>query len=164
MTREDALLKVNELYTYSKEFGHVIYKSCQYRPSVVGSRVGSTNSRGYRTFRICGYTFTEHQIAWYINFGEIPPILDHINGNKDDNRLENLRSVTRSQNNMNRRHTVKNKLGFKGVFLQKDMNKYRAVIRANKVLVHLGLYDTPEEAYQAYLAASKTLHGEYAHE
>lgn len=84
--------------------------------------------------------------------------VDHINGNTLDNRKENLRICTNSQNQMNRGKIKKNNL-YKGV--TKAHGKYQAVIIENKKSHYLGLFETPEEAHKAYCEASKKYHGEY---
>lgn len=89
--------------------------------------------------------------------------VDHINGDKIDNRRQNLRSCTRAQNQMNQRPKGglrKNKLGLKGVC--RNHGRYMANITANKVQHYLGTFDTPEEAHAAYCEAAKRLHGEFA--
>jgi hypothetical protein len=86
--------------------------------------------------------------------------VDHINLNGLDNRRDNLRLATNSQNNMNVRRYRNNKSGFKGVHLAKG--RWRASIRLNYKLYHLGYFDTPEEAYGAYCEAAKERFGEFA--
>lgn len=91
-------------------------------------------------------------------------IADHINGNPLDNRRANLRLATRSQNNMNRKKSSRNKSGFKGVSLHKQNGKWVARIGKDGKYKHLGLFNTPEEAYAAYCEAAKDKdwHGEFA--
>lgn len=84
--------------------------------------------------------------------------VDHINGNTLDNRKENLRICTNSQNQMNRGKNKKNNL-YKGV--TKAHGKYQAVIIENKKRHYLGLFETPEMAHNAYCEASKKYHGEF---
>ncbi len=85
---------------------------------------------------------------------------DHINNNGLDNRRENLRIVTSSQNNMNRGKTIRNKVGYKGV--SKLPYNYRAVINVNGKQHHLGTFPTPELAYEAYCKAATKYHGAFA--
>jgi hypothetical protein len=86
---------------------------------------------------------------------------DHANGNTLDNRKSNLRKCTIAENNRNQRLSRINKTGYKGVSSLRGGSRYRAVIRYNKRLIHLGYYKTAEEAYKAYCEASKKYHGEY---
>lgn len=87
---------------------------------------------------------------------------DHINGDRLDNRRKNLRICTRAQNIQNRGATIKNACGYKGVCFDKSRNKWSAEINTNKKRIHLGRFDTPEDAARAYDAAARRLHGEFA--
>ncbi len=87
--------------------------------------------------------------------------VDHINGDGLDNRRANLRLATVQQNNHNRRRTAMNTSGFKGVHLNRQLNKWRAMIKVSGKQSHLGYFDTPEDAAVAYAKASAKLHGEY---
>jgi hypothetical protein len=85
--------------------------------------------------------------------------VDHIDGNKSNNRIENLRMATRTEQNYNQLVRKTNKLGVKGV--SKHGNKYRAKIRIDGKKVHLGYFDTAEEATNAFQTKARELHGEF---
>jgi len=87
--------------------------------------------------------------------------IDHINGDKLDNRRENLRSATRSQNKMNSGKPKNNTSGYKGVCWYKRGNKWRAQIGINGKLKHLGYFEDKEEAAKAYKKAAEKYHGEF---
>jgi hypothetical protein len=86
--------------------------------------------------------------------------VDHINLDKLDNRKENLRICTRSQNGANKKAQKNNKCGYKGVSLNKG-KYYRAQIKINKKVIHLGMFKTAEEAAEMYKAAAKAFHGDF---
>jgi hypothetical protein len=88
--------------------------------------------------------------------------VDHINGNTLDNRRCNLRTCTQAQNAQNRPKSSANKSGYKGVSINKVTGKWIAVIVSNRVRFYLGSFSTREEAKEAYNAACKRLHGEFA--
>ena len=88
-------------------------------------------------------------------------VCDHINHNTLDNRKSNLRNCTRSQNQMNRK-TAKNKLGLKGVDYHAQNGKYRAQIQLFGKKIHIGYFDTKEEATEAYKNRATELFGEFA--
>ena len=94
-----------------------------------------------------------HILAWYLYYNEIPDVVDHINRNRYDNRIENLRNVTCSANtfNINIKSTT-------GVRYDKRINKYYGVLQANYKRIYCGCFDTTEEAHQAYLDAKKIYH------
>jgi hypothetical protein len=88
--------------------------------------------------------------------------VDHINGNRLDNRRENLRIVLQSENLLNVRRHRDNKSGFKGVSLHKPTGKWIAFIMAAGAHKYLGLFASPELAHAKYCEAAKLLHGEFA--
>lgn len=89
-------------------------------------------------------------------------LCDHVNGDRLDNRRENLRLASKLQNCQNRRKNVDNQSGYKGVGFEKSTGKWRARIRVNRIAKRLGSFDTPEQAYEAYCAAAREYHGEFA--
>lgn len=88
--------------------------------------------------------------------------VDHINLDKLDNRRENLRLATQSQNCMNKRRQSNNTSGYKGVAFHKSSGKWEARINVNGKRLYLGVFDTPELAYEEYCNAAKEYHGEFA--
>lgn len=89
--------------------------------------------------------------------------VDHINHDPFDNRIENIRLATNQQNQANRRLGSNNKSGYKGVSWHRQRSKWRSQIVVNTRYTHLGYFDTPEEAYEAYVKAAKEHFGEYAY-
>lgn len=90
--------------------------------------------------------------------------IDHINGDRLDNRRENLRVCTASQNSMNRGAQANNSSGYKGVIFDKNRVKWRAEICHGGKRLYLGRYNTAEEAAIAYNAAALKYHGEFAYQ
>lgn len=88
--------------------------------------------------------------------------IDHINRDKTDNRLANLRVCTTRENNFNRRGWSKSKTGFKGVTYDNRKKKYKARIGIDNKRIHIGYFDTAEEASRAYNEMAEKLYGEYA--
>jgi len=88
--------------------------------------------------------------------------VDHINGNKLDNRRENLRIATRSQNNANKRMQSNNTSGYRGVNWHKQRGKWVAKIQVDRKSIHLGLYEKKEDAARAYNKAAVLYYGEFA--
>lgn len=87
--------------------------------------------------------------------------VDHVDHDGLNNRRSNLRICTRSENLQNQRKRLDNASGFKGVNFYKRTGRWRAYIMKDRKSQHLGYFDTPEEAYAKYCAASQELHGEY---
>ena len=92
-----------------------------------------------------------HQFIYYIVNGKIVEQIDHIDNNKLNNRIDNLIEVTNQQNSFNRKDT-------KGYYFRKDRNKFRSQIKIDNVVIHLGYFNTEEEARQTYLDAKKIYH------
>jgi len=114
---------------------------------------------GYlRTF-IKGRHFQAHRVAWAISYGYWPAEqIDHIDGDRANNRLANLREATPSQNSQNIGFVARNTSGFHGVGWHAQAKKWQAQIRCGGKNKYLGLFDEPHEAYAVYLAAKARLH------
>ncbi len=111
---------------------------------------------GYVHITWCGQTWKAHRFVWIWHYGDIPEGLDidHINRVRNDNRIENLRLVTHSDNQVNKAFD-----GVKGISYHKRDKKWQASIKFNNKRIHLGYFKTPEEAHEAFLAAELELRG-----
>lgn len=157
--------QLRELLNYAPETG-IFTWAVAGRGRNVGSPAGSKDHRGYiqlslgpRKARLRIYM---HQAAWLYVHGYWPvQDIDHINHDKSDNRIENLRELSRSLNQQNQiRPHANNKTGFLGVYANKPGRKkpYLATIFVKGRHVHLGAFDTAEEAHAAYVEAKRRLH------
>ena len=126
--------------------------------SLAGCIAGSLHSTGYVHISLCGRLYKAHRLAWLFVYGTWPTChIDHINGDKQDNRIANLREATRSENRQNLRLPYKNnKSGLMGVSAEKS--RWRAVIHKDGRQNRLGSFATPQEAHAAYLEAKSVLH------
>lgn len=102
-----------------------------------------------------------HRLAWFYVYGEMPKLLDHVNGDGCDNRIKNLREASHSDNHANTAWNNDNKTGFKGVSVAKSGRYYASIHKDGKSL-NLGHYTTPEEAHAAYRDAAHRLFGNFA--
>ena len=147
---EITLELLSDLLEYDKTTGNLFQKKS--RPKVkVGTLAGRVTPKGYRYIQLFGKKYAAHRLVWFIEYGKFPNLfIDHIDGNKLNNHISNLREVTNKQNTENRGAQKNNKLGRKGVSFNKKLKKYVAQIQHHGVNHYLGLFESPDEAEKAY--------------
>lgn len=120
--------------------------------------------KGGHRWKICigGVKYTRYNLVWLMHHNSVPGLLDHENRNPTDDRIENLRPATNSQNSANCRIGKNNTSGVKGVSWHIRDRKWRAAIIVNGKNIHLGYFDSADAAHQAYCAAAKNHFGDYA--
>jgi len=119
--------------------------------------------RNYVRTVIEGHAIQLHRLAWLLHHRALPTcLLDHINGDRSDNRLVNLRQVTSMQNNWNRGAMSNNTTGTLGVAWCNTKKRFRASIFCAGKATHLGYFRTIEQATDARLKAEKEFFGEFA--
>src|SRR5262249_8878082 len=153
--------RLRELVDYDPHTGIFIRKiTC--RGGSAGSIAGKRHCEGYLQLSIDGRCYFLHRLAWLYVYGEFPSDqIDHINGDRADNRIINLRPATHTENMRNRCRHRNGSSGFKGVYRERGKWCARITIRAGRRL-YLGRFDTPEEAHAAYFAAAQKHFGEFA--
>lgn len=143
-----------EKFDYDKEKGLLIWKNPPLsRPKLKGNAAGCLMNKGYLKVNLSGKTHLVHRLIFIIEFGYSPYEIDHLNGNKTDNRVSNLRNVSDRQNACNRGRHRKGKLV--GASVEKSRHKWRAQIEVEKKKIHLGYFGTEEQANAAYLSYVK---------
>lgn len=122
-----------------------------------GKRAGYSHHSGYRYVGIAGEKIIEHRLAWFYVYGVWPTAdLDHINRDRSDNRIINLREANRAANCQNQPIRRSNKSGITGVYYHKVSGKWAASISVNKRQIHLGVYGTAQEAAEIRRKAELT--------
>lgn len=152
--------RLRELFTYNKETGHFTFNKAR-GAKKAGSVAGTKNQ--YIMICIDYYIYCAHRLAWLYETGYWPSEeIDHKNLNKHDNRWENLREATRSENHANMTLTCANKSGSKGVFWHKERQIWQCWIEKDSKHYYIGAFTSRDEASAAYHAKAKELFGEYA--
>lgn len=153
---------LKKIIHYEPETGVFIWKVSMGPRAMAGSRAGTTNSEGYNIITIEGARYQAHRLAWLYMTGSFPKELDHRNRDRSDNRWPNLRKATRSQNMQNTGVQRNNTSGARGV--KREYGKWAARIYVNGEEKRLGVYNTVEEAKQAYNKAAREIFGSYYNE
>jgi hypothetical protein len=129
----------------------------------IGEPVGRPDERGYRATQVEGKQHKIHKLIYIYHYGEVDEdaLIDHIDGNPANNRIENLRVATLSQNICNRKMPSHNKSGVKGVSRHKKSGKWIVGVAYNKKKYHGGLFNTLEEAENRAKQLRAEVHGEF---
>jgi hypothetical protein len=128
----------------------------------IGSKVGCFDKEGYRVTIINYKNYKVHRLIFMMHYGFFPQQVDHINGNKSDNHIENLREATHSFNECNKAIQKNNTSGAKGVSWKKDIKKWVVRVGINKKQYRLGCFEDLELASLVAEMAREKYHKEYA--
>jgi hypothetical protein len=152
---------VKDFFDYHED-GYLVWKNKRNGISSNMIAGGFDASSGYRRIKINGKRYKEHRLIFLWHYGFMPKFTDHIDSNRTNNKLSNLRDANSFQNAWNSITPKNNTSGFKGVSWHKHKQKWSANIRVFDKLKYLGNYKTPELAHEAYKKAALELHGEFA--
>lgn len=125
---------------------------------IAGSIAGTLKPDGYRQIRVDGRKHYAARLALLYVTGVYPDYVDHINGNRDDNRFSNLRQATKTQNGQNLALSKRNSSGYTGVSWHEISQKWLVRIMLDKRSIHIGYAETAEQGYEMYLAAKRKYH------
>lgn len=142
--------------------GNLFYKYDVGKRMKVGDKAGHCRPNNYAYIVIDKNIYLIHRIIYLWHHKYLPDTLDHINNNRQDNRIENLRPATVSQNSQNRSISVRNTTGVKGVYFHKRKGQYVARIRSQQKNLFYRYCETIEEAEKCLQVAREKIHGEYA--
>lgn len=160
MADEAPLFELCDLLVYESDTGRLFWKrrpdamfptpadAARWNGRYAGAEaLTATSVNGYRHGVILGRPVKAHSVAWAITYGSWPKEIDHINGTKDDNRIANLRCVTRRENSKNRSLRSDNQTGAVGI--SRRRGKWLARIQADDRAITLGTFGTLQEAIRA---------------
>ncbi len=145
---------------YDPETGLFTWRERCGANAAIGAVAGRLNSIGYWEIGLQNKLHKAHRLAWlYMTDEPLPPEIDHVDGNRANNRWINLRAATHAINQHNRKTAHRNSTtGLLGVGLNKRTGKFSAAIYVSGERIHLGTFPTGDEASAAYLSAKRKLH------
>jgi hypothetical protein len=156
--------EIRAIFHYDPETGWLVNAVTRNPLALAGTRAGSPHNRGYRRVSIDNKRHLEHRLVWLYVHGAAPTrFIDHINNVKDDNRIENLRDVTKSQNGANTGKRSNNTSGHKGVYWDKPTRKWKAQIGISNKVLALGYFSNIDDAIAARQAAELKYQGDFAY-
>lgn len=160
MNRSDLTqAQLKEHLNYDSETGVFTWIKVNSTRMKVGDIAG-TLRKGYTDIMLFGVSHRSHRLAWLYVYGEHPTkLIDHINGITTDNRISNLREVSNAENMQNmRKLKTRFRSGLVGAYKCQYSDKWFSKIVHNGVTTHLGKFDSPQDAHEAYISAKRLIH------
>lgn len=151
---------LHELFEYRD--GVLFWKVDRRGNKLKGKRACRPTIHGYQMVTICKKKHYAHRVIFMMFHGRWPVQVDHIDGDRSNNLISNLREANNAQNNRNTGLRSTNRTGFKGVSYYRAVNRYIARITVNYKNIHIGCFRTAEEAHEAYKKVASELHGDFA--
>ena len=153
------LEKARQMLAYDQNSGNFYWRESPRIGVKAGSQAGTINSKGYRLIKIDGRHILAHRLAWYFVHGRLPfDQIDHIDCNRDNNCIKNLRECNNAQNAQRSSVGKINKTGHRGICYLPRHKKYQASIGYNNKRKNLGLYQDFDEAVEVYELAKQRVH------
>jgi hypothetical protein len=154
--------ELKQIFVYDPETGVLTWREDRGRRAKAGHVCGHVSSDGYRHVTLWPRSYLAHRLIWKLVNDQEPECVDHIDLDKQNNRLSNLRAATASQNKSNGRIYRNNRSGYKGVCWEPSHRSWKAYISVHGRQIKLGRFKHIEEAHMAVTAARVRLHGEFA--
>lgn len=149
---------LRRLFSYDADMGCLRFVS----GPKAGAIAGMAHPCGYRQIRVGRDLFLAHRLIWKLHHGSEPRQVDHIDGDRGNSKVENLRAACEKTNQRNRGKQSNNTSGYKGAFFRKSDGRWMSAIRQNGRQKHLGYFPDAASAHAAYCAAAKKIYGEFA--
>lgn len=148
--------KTTMFLNYDPKTGEFIRIKSSSKKVKIGELAGTKNSNGYWQIYVSGKVYLAHRLAWFFYYKEIPKEIDHINRNRLDNRISNLREACRSDNAQNQAKRKNNTSGIKNIHYHNSSKKWVARCRMGGKRIFIGRYETKELAGDALFEFLKT--------
>lgn len=160
-TQNSTLTQAQVKYLFEYKDGNLYWKN-DVSTVKAGSKAGSINGNGYISIVYNHNRYQAHRLIYLFHYGFIPKFVDHIDGNRSNNFIENLRSATKSQNACNQKVSVKNTSGYKNVYWHKTYKKWRVSLVIKNKKIHIGTFMDLELAGLVSAMAREKYHGEFS--
>jgi hypothetical protein len=148
-------LKLKEILKYNPKTGVFSWLNPLSNRVCCGDNAGFIGKEtGYRLIGLFGKTYQAHRVAWFYIYNEWPKFIDHINHDRADNRMLNLREVTHSENLKNQKMRATNTSGITGVYWNKEKKKWDSKITVDYESISLGRFNDKFEAICARKSAN----------
>lgn len=141
--------------------GKIVWTKPKAKKIKPGEEAGSRKKGGYWEIKFNSKNYRRHRIIFYVAKGYLPKIVDHIKGVDFGDGIDNLQEVSNAQNVMKQKKRKDNTSGYRGVTFHKKSKKWYASISENGKRVHIGSYDSPEEASIAYEKKARQVFGDF---
>jgi hypothetical protein len=139
--------EVREVFDYNEETGDLIWNIRKGPRANIGDVAGCYNNTGYRQIKYKGKPYLSHRLIWLYVYGYFPiDEIDHIDGDRANNRISNLRAVSRQENQKNTKLSKNSSTGIIGVYWNKNTSKWQAHITINWKQIYLGIFSDFFEA------------------
>ena len=148
------------LFTYKD--GSLYWKESR-KGAKAGDKAGGLYGDGYISLTVNKKRYLAHRIIFLMRYGYLPDMIDHIDGDRTNNRIENLRAATRAQNAHNFGLSAHNKSGHRNVHWSNKDNRWRVHLRYNGKRISIGSFVELNDAVEAARQARQKYHGEFAH-
>lgn len=151
---------LKEYLNYDSDTGQFTWKvRPRHNSPILPGTIAGNNNGEYIRIGINKKYYSAARLAWLYMYGSFPSeTIDHINGNKKDNRISNLRECSQAENNQNYAAFKCNKTGLIGAHWHKARNKWKSSIGVDGKNIYLGMFDTAQEAHKAYCDAKQKIH------
>ena len=151
---------LHEIFKYRD--GKLFWKKTPIRSDVIGKETSCISQTGYKTVKIGKKQYLVHRLIYLMFYGNLPKTIDHIDNDRLNNKIENLRSAIGSENSYNQKKRINNTTGIKGVGFNPKCNKFFARCQVNKKQNWLGFFPNLQLAENAVKAFRAQHHGEFA--
>ena len=154
--------ELKELIDYNSETGVFTWKVSPARQVFSGDIAGTKRKDGYIQIKVKNELILSHRLVWIYMYGYLPKYIDHINGQRDDNRIINIREVSNQQNSLNSKISKNNTSGIKGVYWDKSRNKWTVRLSIDGKCKFFKRFDDIDLAKLVIEEVRNKYHGKYA--